>query len=240
MKHLVAEDVARASALAASHIADLSRDAIDARGMFSVALTGAPELEPVYRALRARKDVDWKRWEVFFAEERAVSTEDPDSAFGFVTQHLLAKVPIREAKVRPMFSLGTDVAAAAVDYIDPMVALLGDPPVLDLVLFTVGRNAEVLGLYPLCPALTSEAPVEAVADAPIPPEGDRVTLTPLVLRAARALMVVAFGPRPARALRMVLEDGDDRLRVPGQVIRDAQGEVTLVVDEPLAKALDLR
>ena len=44
----------------------------------------------------------------------------------------------------------------------------------------------------------------------------------------------------ARALRMVLEDGDDRLRVPGQAIRDAQGEVFLVVDDALAKALDLR
>ncbi|MFO0601764.1 MAG: 6-phosphogluconolactonase [Polyangiales bacterium] len=239
MKHLVADDVARASALAASRIADLSRDAIDARGMFSVALTAAPELEPVYRALRARKDVDWKRWEVFFAEERAVSTESPDSAFGFVTEHLLSKVPVREAKVRPMFSLGLDVATAAVEYIDPMVALLGDPPVFDLVLFTVGRNAEVLGLHSMCPALTSEAPVEAVADAPMAPEGDRITLTPYALRAARELMVVAFGAKGARPLRMVLEDADDRLRVPGQVIRDAGGEVTLVVDEPLAKLLDL-
>lgn len=239
MKHLIADDIPRAAVRAASHIADLSRNAIDARGMFSVALTAAPDLEPIYRALCARKDIEWKRWEVFFGEERAVSTASSDSAFAFVSEHLLSKVPVRETKVRPMFSLGLDVATAAQDYIDPMESLLGDPPVFDLVLFTIGRNAEVLGLYPTSPALASEAPVDAVLDAPMAPEGDRVTLTPLTLRAARELMVVAFGAKNARPLRMVLEDADDRRRVPGQVIRDATGTVTLVLDEPLAKLLDL-
>jgi 6-phosphogluconolactonase len=240
MKHLIADDAVRAAARAASYIADLSREAIDARGMFSVALAAGPELELVYRALRTRKDIDWKHWEVFFAEERAVSTESPDSVFGFVNEHLLSKVPVRETKVRPMFSLGLDVATAAVDAIEPMVTLLGDPPVFDLVLFTIGRNGELLGLHSRCPALTSQAPVEAVADVPIPPEGDRITLTPVTLRAARQLMVVAFGAKSARGLQMALEDADDRLRVPAQVIRDAQGEVTLVLDEALARLLDLR
>lgn len=240
MKYLVGEDGQRAAALAAQRIAELAREAADARGRFSVALTAAPDLEGVYRALAARKDVEWKRWEVFFAEERAVSTESPESAYGRVYEQLLGRVPVREEKVRPMFSLGLDVATAAEQYAAEVTGLLGDPPVFDLVLFTVGRNADVLGLHPLCPALEESRPVAGVVDPPLDPEGDRVTLTPPALRAARTLMVVAFGGRHARALRMTLEDADDRRRIPAQVIRDASGEVLLCVDEQLARALDVR
>lgn len=240
MEHLVAPDAARTAGLVAAHIAELSREAIAARGYFAVALAAAPELELVYKLLAARKDIDWKRWEFFFAEERAVSTEDEDSACHMVTEHLLSRLRVREEKIRPMFSLGLDVTAAAEDYSAQLTPLLGDPPVFDLVLLTLGRNAEVLGLFPLCPALADPRPVAGVSDAPMSPPGDRVTLTPVALRAARNLLLVAFGSRHARALRMVLDDEDDRLRVPGQVIRDAEGTVTLALDEQLAMAIGLR
>jgi 6-phosphogluconolactonase len=237
MQYLIGEDTTRAAAKAAALIVELSRQAIADRGRFAVALAWSDDLAPVYRALAARRDIEWKRWEVFFAEERAVSTEDDRSAWRNVYDNLLARAPLREEKTHAMYALGLDVSAAAEEYAAAVTPVLGDPPVFDLVLLTLGRNADVLGLHPLCPALEETRPVAGVVDPPLDPPVDRVTLTPPAIRAARHLLLAAFGGRHARALRMTLEDGDDRLRIPAQVIRDATGEVTLCLDELLAKAV---
>ncbi len=239
MQHLIGQDTTRAAAKAASHIVDLSRQAIADRGRFAVALAWSDDLALVYRALAARRDIEWKRWEVYFAEERAVSAEDDLSAWRNVYDNLLARAAIREEKTHPMYALGMDVAAAADEYNQLLTPVLGDPPVFDLVLLTLGRNADLLALHPLCPAIEDPRAVAAVIDPPLDPPVDRVTLTPRALRAARHLMLPVFGGRHARALRMTLEDSDDRLRVPAQLLRDAEGEVTLCLDELLAKSIGI-
>lgn len=239
MQHLIGQNVSYAATQAAALIVELSRQAIADRGRFAVALAWSDDLAPIYRALAARRDIDWKRWEVFFAEERAVSTEDDQSAWRNVYDNLLARAPLREEKLHAMYALGLDVAAAADEYLAAITPILGDPPVFDLVLLTLGRNADVLGLHPLCPALEDARAVAGVVDPPLDPPVDRITLTPVALRAARHLLLAVFGGRHARALRMTLEDSDDRLRIPAQVIRDATGEVTLCLDELLAKAIGM-
>lgn len=237
MQYLIGQDITRAAAKAAAHILELSRQAIAERGRFDVALAWSDDLALVYRALASRRDIEWKRWEIYFAEERAVSTEDDQSAWRNVYDNLLARAALREEKTHPMFALGADVASAAEDYVHLVTSNLGDPPVFDLVLLTLGRNADLLGLHPLCPAIEDARAVAAVIDPPLDPPVDRITLTPHALRAARHLMLPVFGGRHARALRMTLEDGDDRLRIPAQALRDAKGEVTLCLDELLAKAI---
>lgn len=238
MKFYVGDNVAKAAALGAELIAGWSREAIAERGRFVIALAGGESPRPLYEALRARRDVEWRRWEVFFGDERAVSVQDPRSNMLGAEDTLLGRVGINPDRVHPMYALGMDVEQAALDYDRELRTVVGDPPVFDLILLGVGKDAHTLSLPPLCGALSErERYVMALVDPPMDPAVDRITFTPPVVTAARQVMVVAQGRGKAPALTKVLDDPDDRLRVPAQLIRDAGGEVSLLVDAELARAL---
>lgn len=238
MKIVVGDNVAKAAAEGAALISAWSREAIEERGSFSIALAGGESPKPLYEALRARREIEWKRWEVYWGDERAVSSQDPRSNQLTAEETLLNRVGVRPERVHPMYSLGTDVAQAADDYEREVTTALGTPPVFDLVILGVGRDGHTLSLPPGCGALfTKDRYVMALVDPEMDPAVDRITLTPLVVRAARRVLLVAHGRAKAAAMMRVLDDPDDRAKVPAQIVRDATGEVTVLVDEELAKGL---
>ena len=79
MKFIIGDSVAKAAAEGAELVAAWSREAVAERGRFVVALSGGESPKALYQALRGRRDVEWRRWEVFFGDERAVSAQDPRS-----------------------------------------------------------------------------------------------------------------------------------------------------------------
>lgn len=238
MRFIVGDNVAKAAAEGAAMIAEWSREAIAERGRFDVALAGGESPKPLYEALRTRQDIEWRRWEVFFGDERAVSSHDPRSNLLGAEESLLNRVGVRPERVHPMYSLGLDVEQAARDYERELATVLGSPPVFDLIILGVGRDGHTLSLPPGCGALfEKERTVMALVDPDMDPAVDRVTFTPPVVAAARRVLVVAHGRAKAAALKGALDDRDDRARVPAQIIRDATGEVTVLVDEELARSL---
>lgn len=238
MKFVVGDTVGQAAAMGAELVAAWSREAVAERGRFVVALTGGSSPRPLYEALRARRDVEWRRWEVFFGDERAVSAQDPRSNLLMAEEALLDRVAVSPDRVHAMYALGMDVEQAARDYERELRASAGDPPVFDLVMLGVGRDGHTLSLPPLCGALSErERLVMALVDPDMDPAVDRVTFTPPVVTAARRVLVIAHGRAKAPAMKAALDDRDDRLRVPAQLIRDAAGEVTVLMDAELARAL---
>jgi 6-phosphogluconolactonase len=238
MKFIIGDSVAKAAAQGAELVAAWSREAIAERGRFVVALAGGESPKALYEALRARRDVEWKRWEVFFGDERAVSAQDPRSNLLSAEESLLDKVAVNPERVHPMYALGMDVEQAAIDYERALRTSVGDPPVFDLVMLGIGRDGHTLSLPPMCGALAEkERLVMALVDPDMDPAVDRITFTPPVVTAARRVLVIAHGRSKGPALRAALEDADDRLRVPAQIIRDATGEVTVLIDAELAKGL---
>jgi 6-phosphogluconolactonase len=238
MKFVVGDSVAKAAAEGAELVAAWSREAIAERGRFVVALTGGESPKALYEALRARRDIEWRRWEVFFGDERAVSAQDPRSNLLAAEEALLNRVAVNPERVHAMYSLGMDIEQAALDYDRDLRTTVGDPPVFDLVLLGVGRDGHTLSLPPFCGALAEkERLVMALVDPEMDPAVDRITFTPPVVHAARRVLVIAHGRAKAPALKAALDDREDRLRVPSQLIRDATGEVTLLLDAELARSL---
>lgn len=238
MKFMVGDSVAKAAAQGAELVAAWSREAIAERGRFVVALAGGESPRALYEALRARRDIEWRRWEVFFGDERAVSAQDPRSNLLAAEEALLNRVAINPERVHAMYALGMDVEQAALDYERELRTTVGDPAVFDLVMLGIGRDGHTLSLPPYCGALSErDRLVMALVDPEMDPAVDRITFTPPVVTAARRVLVIAHGRSKAPALKAALDDRDERLRVPAQIIRDATGEVTVLMDDELARAL---
>jgi 6-phosphogluconolactonase len=187
-----ARDVPRAGA---AWIAEALRAALAARDRASVALSGGNSPRRVYEEL-ASLPIDWGRVHVFFGDERCVAPDHPDSNYRMAREALLDRV--QAPHVHRMQGERTDREAAAAEY----AALLPDR--LDLIVLGLGEDGHTASLFPghdwSRPVGRS---VIAVAGAAKPPPF-RLSVTPDVIWAAAARLVLATGEGKAEQVRLAL------------------------------------
>jgi len=188
-----------------------ARSAVAARGRFACALPGGSVAEAFFPRL-VRAGVDWTRLHVFFGDERAVPPEHPDSNVGLARRLWLDRVPVPRAQVHLLYRPGETLEAAATRAEQELVAALGAPPRLDLVLLGMGPDGHVCSLFPGHATLRAPGLVLAVRDSPKPPP-ERVTLGLATLARATEICVAAFGAEKAAAVREALEAPDSALPV---------------------------
>ena len=202
--------VADTAALAERLVVDFEREAgrgIAERGRFAVAVPGGSVASMCFPALAGAR-ADWRRVHVFWADERAVPPQDPESNYGIARALWLEPAHVPAANVHRMPADSTDLIAAAAMYERELTTVLGTPPRFDFVLLGVGPDGHIASLFPRHPAARVDETrlVAAVSDAPKPPPR-RLTLTmPILVNAAR-VVVAAFGAEKADALHDALEGG---------------------------------
>ena len=203
-------------------------DAIAARGRFSMAISGGSVARTLLPAL-VTAAVDWPRVDVFWCDERAVPATDPESNFGAADALLFARIPGRPAVLHPMSTDVPDLARAADEYEVEMRHVLGNPPVLDLMLIGAGPDGHVCSLFAGHPALEErDRSVVAVRGAPKPPP-DRLTMTLPVVGDTRHLYLGAFGTEKAEMVREIVEH-DGSLLPAAQALRSNARAVCLLDD----------
>ncbi|HQZ38082.1 MAG TPA: 6-phosphogluconolactonase [Vicinamibacterales bacterium] len=231
---LIAGSPAAVAEAVAGRVEGVAAEAVTARGRWAVALPGGSVAATCFPRL-VTATLDWSRAEVFFGDERAVPPDAPDSNFGLARRLLLSHVPLSDDHVYRMAAEPASLDAAAAGYARTLASVLGDPPVLDLVLLGVGEDGHVCSVFPGPPTPhAAEGWVAAVREAPKPPP-DRLTLTLATLVAARHVMVVAMGTAKAAAIRAALEDAASTLPV-ARVARAAR-DVRFILDAGAASAL---
>jgi 6-phosphogluconolactonase len=189
-----------------------SRQALAARGRFSLALSGGSVAEAFFPRL-ARVALDWPRTDVFWGDERAVAPSDTDSNYGRARALWFQPAGIPRERLHRMEADAADLFAAARAYAELLEQRLGTPPRLDLVLLGVGPDGHVCSLFPGHPLLREEQRwVAALEDAPKPPPR-RMTLTLPTLAAARLVVIAALDAAKAPALRAAREQPDSPLPV---------------------------
>jgi 6-phosphogluconolactonase len=208
--------------------------ALSDRGLFAIALSGGSAGTLLLPSL-ARAGLDWLRTEVFWADERAVPPDHPESNYGMARRLLLepAAVPVRQ--IHRVDGQLPDLERAAASYADELARTLGTPPRLDLALLGVGPDGHVASLFPGHPAVgETELWVRAVPDAPKPPPR-RLTLTLPVLAASRRVVVFARGREKADAVRAALAEPTSGL--PVALLARAASAVSFLLDADAASRL---
>lgn len=169
-------------------------------GRLACAIPGGSVAEAFLPALGSLQ-LDWTRVGVWWADERAVAPDDPQSNYRLARRLWLSTVPIPPTAVHRMPADALDLTEAAARYEEELLARLGSPPIFDLVLLGVGADGHIASLFPGHPALEERwRAVIALTDAPKPPPR-RLTLTMPVLAAATTIIVAAFGAEKAEAIR---------------------------------------
>ncbi len=233
-----AEEVARAAAL---RFVEAAREAVAARGAFSVALAGGSTPKRVYELLAGADfcgAVDWRNAHVFFGDERCVPPDDAESNYRMASEALLSRVPVPAQNVHRIEGVG-DAAANASAYESEMRGLFGDVewPRLDHVLLGMGDDGHTASLFPGTDAL-NEGRLWAAPNWVEKLGAWRVTLTAPAINSARDVLFLVTGAGKAGRLREVLRGGRDPSRLPSQLISPAGGALSWYVDRAAAAKLD--
>jgi 6-phosphogluconolactonase len=227
---------------AGSLFCDLAREAIQQQGTFSVALSGGSTPIPLFHHLAADSSadhLDWDRIHFFWADERAVPPQHPDSNFLSAQHSLLSPRKIPPENIhRIKGELEPNQAAA--DYQEEILAWFGDsPPCIDLILLGMGADGHTASLFPGTQPVIHPDNYGWVAALHVPQlDSWRITMTPRLINAASRVAVLVTGSSKASTLAAVLQGSYQPEKYPIQLIKPENGKLQWLVDSDAGSALE--
>lgn len=241
---VVVSDLNAVAREAAERWVRLSREAIAARGKFSVALSGGsapPALFALLASQTYRTQIAWDRAVVLWGDERCVPPEHADSNYRMAHETLLSRVPVAPGNVHRMRG-EANPEQAALEYeqtvrreVPPRDGL----PSIDLNLLGLGPDGHTASLFPGTPPIHERTRL-VVANFVPKLNAHRITFTPPLINASAHVMILVAGPEKADALRAVLEGEFKPDVFPAQIVKPAEGTLTWLVDQAAAAHLSHR
>lgn len=235
-------DAQDAAVAAAALVCEAAAEALARAGSFQLALAGGATARRLFPLL-ATAALDWSRITLWWGDERAVGPEHPDSNYRSARTLLLDALPQPPRAVHRLLGEAADLPAAAAAYQRTLLAELGEPPVLDLVLLGLGSDGHTASWFPASPALAARgdgAPWVMANPVDSPLTGGaawRLTLTPRTVLAARRIAVLVCGRDKAAAVALALGGHHGDARIPAQLLTAAAQRVQWILDDDAAHDL---
>ncbi len=229
------------SQAAAQQFVKIAHQTVRRRGDFVVCLSGGGTPQLLFETLGQTPMADempWQETNIFWGDERCVPPTIDGSnykqamdAFG---RHLPAANIYRVRGELP-------AAAAAQDYAVQLKRFAGEQrlfPRFDIVLLGLGGDGHTASLFPggISDSELTQPTLAITAEYAGRP-AQRVTLTPLVLNAARQIWFLVAGAKKAGILAEVVQGERDLARLPGQRIQPVDGELIFWADKDAGSCL---
>jgi 6-phosphogluconolactonase len=229
LKIEVLADAGSVARRAAEFIAEEARAAVQARGRFTLAVSGGRTPWQMLRAL-ADLQLPWSAVHLYQVDERVAPAGDADRNLTHIRESLLGKVELSPGQVHPMPVEDRDLEAAAARYAHDLESVAGTPPVVDLVHLGLGPDGHTASLVPGDPVLRITNAEVGVTDTY---QGRlRMTLTYPALDRARRILFVVTGAEKAEVLERLC--GGDRSIPAGRV---GQARALVIADRAAAGRL---
>jgi 6-phosphogluconolactonase len=228
----VGAPVTELKALLTQSFEELAGDRPNDAATLSCALSGgAPAL--IYLGALKEAKVDWRRITLFWADERAVAPDDPESNYGTAERMLLkplgAQAPAAIRMPTDQMPLGH-----AARWYDETLARELSAGVLDLAILGVGEDGHVSSLFPGHPSLMeNDLRAVAIEDAPKPPQR-RLSLTLRFLLKTRKIWLIAIGQRKLPALQAAISKTSASTTPLDALLRQG-ADVTVFTDQTLRR-----
>ncbi len=196
-----------AAQAAALQLVASAREAISARGVFIMALSGGRSPHAMLTAF-AKADLPWAQVRIFQVDERAAPAGDAARNWVMIEDALLQAGGPSQAEHYPMPVESDDLARAATAYAKTLALIAGDPVVIDLVHLGLGDDGHTASLVPGDEALMMTD--RDVAVTALYRGHRRMTLTFPALNRARERLWLATGADKVTMLAR-LRDSDHRI-----------------------------
>jgi 6-phosphogluconolactonase len=225
----------------AEHIYDLSKLALDARGQFTISLSGGSTPKALYEYLASAysEKLSWGSIFWFLGDERCVPHDHADSNYKMINESLFTKAPVPRSNVFPTEGQDKDPKAAAARYDAIMRQVVpsrsSNIPCFDLILLGLGPDGHTASLFPDSAALKEQEKC-FVENKVEKFKAFRLTTTYPVLNAARNVIFMAAGKEKAEILNKVLNQPDAGF--PAQKVQPTPGRLQWFVDKAAVELMN--
>ncbi|OGM45522.1 putative 6-phosphogluconolactonase [Aspergillus bombycis] len=220
---------------------------------FRVAVSGGSLPTVLAKALLApgngtpEDTAQFSKWEIFFADERAVPLDHQDSNYKSLKDELLSKIPTELGEPRvhtidPKHVDDEDPQELADLYQEELMRIFAAKdsvklPVFDLILLGCGPDGHTCSLFPGHELLREkDAWVAAISDSPKPPP-KRITLTLPVVTHAVSIAFVATGGGKKDIMKQIF-DAEEGRELPSSLVNQGAGEkVSWFTDHPAVEGV---
>lgn len=194
-----------------SRIVAAAKEAIAARGAFSIVLAGGNTPKSIYEQLR-NATTDWSKWHIYYNDDRCLPVDHPERNSLMAAQAWLNHVAIPKQQIHDIPTERGPVEGARA-YAETLNGL-GD---FDLVLLGLGEDGHTASLFP---GHTWDDSVDAfpVFDAPKPPP-ERVSISGARLSRTREVIFFVTGAGKQEAV----DNWRKGIEIPATVIAPATG-----------------
>lgn len=214
-------------------------EAMQARGRFSVALSGGSTPKALYALLATEAfsaQIDWAHTFIFWGDERCVPPDDADSNYRMARESLLDHVSVPPDHIYRMRG-ELDPEQAAGEYEGFLkVFFKGENTRFDLLLLGMGDDGHTASLFPRTAAL-KEKERFVVANYLEMKNIWRITLTTRAINAAANIAFLVSGAAKSDRLRDVLKGEYQPDQFPSQLIKPDHGNLSWLVDKDAASML---
>lgn len=224
-------DIAKFMALKLAAISHSKKESIH------IALSGGSTPKAIFQYI-AESDktysINWSRLHFWWADERCVEIESPESNYGEAKRILFDHININTENLHPMN--GTmPPKEAALSYQQSLkqnLPIENNLPYFDWIWLGMGDDGHTASLFPHgVPLNTSDW--TAFAKRPISKQ-NRITLTLCVLNNAKTIDFLVTGESKAKMLKKVLEDKIDAINYPAKSIKPTTGDLLWHIDKTAA------
>ncbi|KAI4153195.1 MAG: hypothetical protein LQ340_002465 [Diploschistes diacapsis] len=230
------ENVDAVAAALRQYVLQCQAAAFQRHDSFKVAVSGGSLPNTLAKGLLAKStdagdELNFSKWEIFFADERAVPLDHEDSNYKLLKDELLDKIPaaVGQPVVHPIDIKYLDnVQEMAHQYQDNMLRSFAAKdsvklPVFDLLLLGCGPDGHTCSLFPNHELLREhDAWVGAISDSPKPPP-KRITLTLPVVTHGMKIAYVITGDGKHDILKKIF-DTEEGKSLPCGLVNEGGGE----------------
>jgi 6-phosphogluconolactonase len=228
---VLADDDAVAKS-AAGVIAAAAREAVAARGVFTLAVSGGKTPWAMLKNL-ASEEVPWSQVHVFQIDERIAPEGDPDRNLTHLHESLLGNAPIPKENIHAMPVNAADPVEGAAEYEKTLQEICGNPPTLDMAHLGLGPDGHTASLTPNDPVLeVTDRDVALTDPVHLYQNRRRMTLTYPMINRSRQIMWLATG---AAKIPMIVKLRAADPSIPGG--RISQANALMLTDTAAAAGL---
>jgi 6-phosphogluconolactonase len=206
MQIFIGRDPENAAAMAADWFATQITADVGARGRCVIALSGGQTPWKMLEELITR-NVPWHALQVVQVDERVVTIDDPRRNFARIHDLLCKRGQLDEKQLHAIPVERPDPDLAAREYAKMLEALVGSPPIIDVVQLGLGSDGHTASLAP-ADATLRISDRDAAATG-LQAGTRRVTLTLPCINRARARLWLVNGTEKALRLRELIKGQAD-------------------------------
>ncbi len=228
------DGVKEAIVFAAEHFIKAAKDAIAARNVFTVALSGGSTPKAIFELIASplfRDRVDWQRVKLFWSDERSTPPDHPESNYHMAMKAGFSTLPIPSENIFRMQAENPDIEKAAEEYEALIIKHIPNQE-FDYIMLGMGDDGHTASLFPKTHGLHSEGRL-VIANFIPQKHTWRMTLTFNCINKAHAIVIYVMGASKEAMLRHVFNSYYDPDTLPIQRVGTPAHKALWITDQKI-------